>query len=227
MTQPEVQDTRSDLNDLIQQIQTASPVPGGAHKKRLSYIEHKAQLHTRSKQRWAFGVALALIVVGLAAIPLQSARAKPVAVPQVVVPVEPPLPKEEVEKIHVTSRIIESKFVRPETCPKVAEVKPDHAAERRKVLKKLEVDGRAPRFYSPSELKLPADGKPIHCYCLLFEPLDEYTSQLWNDAKMLSDENEITSQYLRYVVISNEDALRLVNRPCVHLVADTLEVKTE
>ena len=128
---------------------------------------------------------------------------------------------EEVARIHAVSRVLESKYPRAATARWEPEQR-DESAERERVLKSLEVDGKAPRFFTPIDLKLPADGKPFDCYCLLHAPLDEATEADWALAGMLRRESEIVNPFLRYVTIGNAEALRRVTSGSVYRVAYSL-----
>ena len=139
----------------------------------------------------------------------------------------PAVETKQVERLQVESRVSESKFPRAETARWI-EQPIDHAKERARLLKRLEVDGRGPKFIPVVDLVMPADGESLACYCLLRTPLDALTEEDWSKAGMFRKENERASPYLRYVVIDNEQARRyLRDNPYVERVAYNLSPERE
>jgi hypothetical protein len=71
----------------------------------------------------------------------------------------------------------------------------------------IEIGGQVYPRVKLSELKLPADGKPLYLYCRLCAPLDRYTEENWIKADMLRDETGLTDPLLRTVTVKTQDAL--------------------
>jgi len=134
---------------------------------------------------------------------------------------EPPLGAEEIQRIQLASRVRESKIPRPENSVMI-ELQPDCRAERERLLKSLEVNGQRAHFFPVSDLKLPPEGQPLRCYCLLSAPLDQLTEESWTKDGMFRNENEIVSPLLRYVVIDSQATRRNLDFALVDLLALSL-----
>ena len=201
------------------------PEPSAAEKTKtrpLALEELRRVRRRRLKRTLVVGASAAILLAGFstavfkAAVPVAPAAAETRASVTL-----PPVGPKEVERIHAASRVMESKFPRPETSSMVALPRND-AQERERVLKSLEVDGRQPRFFPVGELTLPKDGKPLRCYCLLSTPLDLTTEEAWDKAGMLRHENVVISPYLRYVTVDNEEALQRLGNAFVSGVTYSL-----
>ncbi|HEY3320900.1 MAG TPA: hypothetical protein VGP72_10585 [Planctomycetota bacterium] len=218
-------DSSRELVEIVQGLRTGT-APGTPLRKKkakpASYLDHKALLRVQRRQRILFRVAVAMIVLGVLAIPLSSLWTTPEVQAEVEsTPPAPPLPPAEVAVIHTQSRILESKYPRLKDQPrKEAEV--NHDVGRKRLLARLSVEGKPPHFVPTSDLRLPSDGKPLKVYCFLRTPLDEFTEKHWREVGILRDEAEIIDPYLRYVVVGDEDSLRLLS--CAAVESATLSL---
>jgi hypothetical protein len=128
-------------------------------------------------------------------------------------PVTPPGPRADREgrQTQASARSSESKFPSPRSVagqPPSPQV--DHIAQREKLLADLEANGGQPAFIPIWHVPAPAPSAPQTFYCLLHEPLDEATEDLWKEAGMLRHETHRISPYLRMVTIDSPEALRKV-----------------
>jgi len=206
--------------EISQLLQTLKSDPGrGARQGKALWKDR--QHPARQPSRVPLRIGLALVAIGLVALVFRILVPPPpppetvIFYPEEARPAVPageepaPYTPAEVKRLQLASRVSESKVPRPENS-RFIEITHDYEQERSRLLKRLEWDGRGPKFFPVWELAQPADGKPVECYCLLRQPLDEASASNWKKAGMFQNESEIISPLLRRITVANaEDRRRL------------------
>jgi hypothetical protein len=190
----------------------ASPANGqaSAHRRRRSPQE-QALVERRSKRLLA---AASLVLVTGAVYTAYTAFARvPVEVSDVA-PANELIGTPEGDRLQAESKLRASRIPTQKQAGALRTAHPvNHQKARARLMSQIvEANGgQAPEFFSPARVTLKPGDPPIRLYCLLREPLDDFTQAIWTKAGMLRNEFELISPYLRQVTIDNPDALAALN----------------
>jgi hypothetical protein len=71
----------------------------------------------------------------------------------------------------------------------------------------FEIDLKNSAYFPPRRLTLPASGKPLTVYCVMFASLDPATESVWRQAGMFDNEGTVLSPFLRKVTVRDQQTL--------------------